>query len=110
MPIKLKNVLMTNREWMKEFMLNYLNTKNKVNGYPFTTPPDLKIPPSILPNREVDFGIKIYNDEYNKLPASLKQTYMTFYSVKNGVKDYNLLKNSMNNLVAKEVGFNKGFF
>ena len=110
MPIKLKNVLMTNREWIKEFMLNYLNTKNRINGYPFTTPPDLKIPPIILPNGEVDFGIKIYNDEYNKLPASLKQTYMTFYSVKNGVKDYNLLKNSMNDLVAKEVGFNKGFF
>jgi hypothetical protein len=33
-----------------------------------------------------------------------------FYSVKNGVKDYNMLKNSMNDLVAKEVGFNKGFF
>ena len=110
MPIKLKNVLMTNREWMKEFMLNYLNTKDTQNGYTFTTPPDLKIPPNILPNGEVDFGIKIYNDEYNKLPESLKQKYMTFYSVKDGVKDYNMLIKSMNDLVAKEVGFNKGFF
>jgi hypothetical protein len=110
MPTKLKNVLMTNHEWMKEFLFNYLNTKDKSSGYPFTSPKDLKIPPQELSAGQYDFGIKIYNDEYNKLPASLKQTYMTFYSVKNGVKDYNMLKNSMNDLVAKEVGFNNGFF
>jgi hypothetical protein len=101
---------MTNREWMKEFMLNYLNTKDRQNGYQFTPPPDLKIPPNILPNGEVDFGVKIYNDEFKKLSPSMKQTYMTFYSVKDGVKNYNILINSMNDLVSKEVGFNKGFF
>jgi hypothetical protein len=95
---------------MKEFLFNYLNTKDKSSGYPFTSPKDLKIPPQELSAGQYDFGIKNYNDEYNKLPASLKQTYMTFYSVKNGVKDYNMLKNSMNDLVAKEVGFNNGFF
>ena len=107
MPKKLKNVLMTNHEWMKEFMYNYLNEKT---GHTFTAPNELKIPPEELPNGELDFGVKIYNDEYKKLSPNLQKTYMTFYSVKDGVKNYNMLENAMNQLVEKEVGFNKGYF
>ena len=110
MPQKLKNVLMNNNDWMKNFLMNYINTKNKQYGYPFTEPNELKIPPTELPNGEYDFGVKIYNDEFKKLPSSLQKTYLTFYSVKDGVKNYNMLKNAMNDLVSKEVGFNKGFF
>ena len=74
----------------------------------FLSPPDLKIPPNILPIGEVDFGVKIYNDEYKKLPASLQKTYLTFYLVKDGVNNYNMMIDAMNRLVEKEVEFNNG--
>jgi hypothetical protein len=110
MPIKLKNVLMTNHDWMKEFLFNYINTKDKSYGYKFTAPKELKIPPTELSNDEYDFGVKIYNDEFKKLGPSLQKTYLTFNSLKDGVKNWNMLKDSMNDLVAKAVGFNKGYF
>ena len=110
MPVKLKNVLMTNHEWMKEFLFNYINEKDINYGHKFTAPKELKIPPTELPTGEFDFGIKIYNDEFKKLGPSLQKTYMTFNSVKDGVKNWNMLRNAMNDLVEKEVRFNKGYF
>jgi len=110
MPIKLKNVLMVNHEWMKDFMFNYINQKNKTYGYDFTPPAELKIPPDKLASGEYDFGVKIYNDVFKKLDASLQKTNLSFYSEKNGIKNYDMLRNSMNDYVSAEVGFNKGFF
>jgi hypothetical protein len=108
---KFKDILMTNNQWMKDFMFNCVNAKSKKIACTFTSPPDLKIPPNILPNGEVDFGVKIYNDEYKKLSKTLQQTYMTLYATnkETGVKTYDLMINAMNDIVAKEVGFNKGF-
>ena len=108
---KFKDVLMTNNEWMKDFMFNCVNARSKKIACTFTSPPDLKIPPNILPNGEVDFGVKIYNDEYKKLSKTLQQTYITLYATnkETGVKTYDLMINAMNDVVAKEVGFNKGF-
>jgi hypothetical protein len=110
LPQKLKNTLLPNHEWLKEFMFNCVNARLNRQGCKFTEPKELKIPPDILPNDEYDFGVKIYNDSFNKLPKSLKETYLTQYSLKDGVKNYNMLRNSMNDLVSKELDFNKGFF
>ena len=110
MPANLKEVLMTDEDWMKKFMYNLVYQKDIHYGYKFISPDKLLIPPRELPDGGYDFGVKIYNDEFNKLPESLKKTYMTFYSVKDGVKNYNMLRNAMDDLVAKAVGFNKGYF
>ena len=110
MPEKLKNALMTDNDWMNAFMFNLINQKDKNYGYTFIEPPKLKIPPQELSNGEYDFGVKIYNDEFKNLPSNLQKTYKTFYSVKDGIKNYIMLKNAMNDLVSKSVGFNKGFF
>ena len=57
------------------------------------------------------FGVKIYSDLFNtKLEPSLQQTYLTLFSTKDGVKNYSMLIDSMNTLVAKETDFYKGFF
>ena len=103
---KLKNALMQNQEWMKDFMFSCVNAKIKKEACIFVTPKDLKIPPTKLDNGEYDFGIPIYNYIFNKLPDSTKQTYLTLYSEKDGIKNYNLLINTMNKLVEKEVNFN----
>lgn len=110
--IKFKDALMTNNQWMKNFMFSCVNAKSKKIACTFVSPPDLKIPPNILPNGEVDFGVKIYNDEFKKLSPSTKETYMTLKSTnkETGANNYNLLIDAMNRLVAKEVEFNNGFF
>jgi hypothetical protein len=110
LPIKLKNVLKTDKDWMTEFMFNCVNAKAKREPCKFTAPTELKIPPTELPNGEYDFGVQIYNEEFKKLGPSLQKTYLTFYTVKDGVTNSGLLLNSMNDLVAKAVDFNRGFF
>jgi hypothetical protein len=110
LPIKLKNVLKTDKDWMTEFMYNCVNSRLKREACKFTTPSELKVPPEQLPNGQYDFGVPIYNDEFNKLSKSLQETYLSQYSTKDGVKNYDMLLNSMNDLVSKALDFNRGFF
>jgi hypothetical protein len=70
----------------------------------------LIIPPNKLEDETYDFGVKIYSDTFNKLDASTKNTYLSLFTTKNGEKDYSLLINTMNNLVAKETNFESGYF
>jgi hypothetical protein len=110
LPLKLKNVLRQDKDWMVEFMFNCVNAKAKREPCQFTPPPDLKIPPEEMPNGQYNFGVEIYTNEFNKLPKTLQATYLSQYSTKDGVKNYNMLKNSMNDLVAKALDFGRGFF
>lgn len=110
MPLKLKTLLLTDHEWLEDFMFNCV--KNRANSKPceFSAPKDLKVPPVQLANGSQDFGVKIYNELYEKLPASTKETYLTLYNEKDGVKNYGMLINALNNLVKKEVDFDRGYF
>ena len=110
MPEKLKNALRTNPEWLKAFMYNCVNARAKNQPCVITTPQNIKLPPLVLPNGQYDFGVPIYSDLFNKLPQTLQNTYLTLFSEKDGVKDYKILENAMNDLITKEVGFNKGYF
>ena len=109
LPVELKNGLKTEHDWMVEFMFNCVNSRARKQACKFTQPPNLIIPPNILENGKYDFGVNIYNDIFNKLPNSLKDTYLTMYSQENGNKNYNMLRDEINKLVEKEIKFN-GYF
>ncbi len=110
MPPKLKNVLRLDNEWMKDFMFSLVNARAKAQPAIFTGPRDLKMPPEKISDGKYDFGVEIYSTEFNKLPKEIQDKYLTLYSTKDGVTNYNLLRDAMNELVAKEVGFNRGYF
>lgn len=116
LPPKLKTVFKTNIDWMKEFMNKCVNERinppPNYNGCTLTTPPNIVIPPRKMDNGQYDFGVSIYNETFNKLPESLKNTYLTFYKEdpKTKQKNYNMLEHEMNKLVEREVGFGRGFF
>lgn len=110
LPLKLKNALKTNKEWMVEFMFNCVNARAKREACKFIAPRELKVPPEQMANGQYDFGVEIYNSEFNKLSKSLQETYLSHYSTKDGVKNYSMLENSLNELVSKSLDFNKGFF
>jgi len=103
---KFKNALAKNHDWLKDFMFSCVNARKHNEACRFITPKDLKMPPVKVENGEYDFGVPIYNEVFNKLPESIKETYLTLYSEKGGIKNYNLLTNTMNKLVEKEVNFN----
>ena len=116
LPVKLKSAFKLNIDWMNEFMNKCVN--DKINppphytGCTLPTPPNLVIPPRKMENGQYDFGVSLYNEAFNKLPTSTQNTYLTLYKEdpKTKEKDYSMLKNAINDLVMKEVGFGKGFF
>jgi len=111
LPIKFKAAIRPDNEWMKEFMFKCVNNREKGKGCEVIAPTKLIVPPNKLEDGKYDFGVQIYSDLFNtKLDPSLQNTYLTLFSNKDGVKDYGLLINAMNNLVAKETGFDRGFF
>jgi hypothetical protein len=109
LPSELRIALVSDHEWLQEFMDSCVKSRSSNKPCKFTTPKNLIIPPEINLDNNVNFGIKIYNDAYNSLNEDLKKKYLTFYNEKDGIKNYDMLKNSMNDLVAKIVNFNKGY-
>jgi hypothetical protein len=106
---ELRNGLVSDPKWMQEFMTNCVKARSTGKSCQFTTPPDLIIPPEINLDGTVNFGVRIYNDAYKLLNKDLQKTYLTFYIEKDGVKNYNMLTNAMNQLVAKMTKFNEGY-
>ena len=96
---------------MKEFMFKCVNDKRKGKACEVSAPTNLIIPPNKLEDGKYDFGVQIYSDLFNtKLDPQTQNTYLTLFNEKDGVKNYSMLINAMNNLVAKNTGFERGYF
>ena len=111
LPLKLKNVLRPDREWMIDFMYTCLSDRLKpgFNGCKLPAPRDLKLPPVKNQNGKYDFGVKIYNDVFNAFSETLKETYLKMYKEEEGIKNYDMLSNAITDAVAKEVDLGRGF-
>jgi hypothetical protein len=96
-----------NREWLLQTMNKYVKYKKENKPLEFATPSNLIFPPQVLEDGKYDFGNEIYNENFNKQDKSYQNTLLTLYSEKNGVRDYTMLVDTLNNLIKQEVGFNK---
>jgi hypothetical protein len=96
-----------NREWLLETMNKYVKYKKENKPLEFATPSNLIFPPQILEDGKYDFGNQTYNAIFNKQDKSYQNTLLTLYSEKNGVRNYTMLVDTLNNLIKQEVGFNK---
>jgi hypothetical protein len=105
MSSKLKVALLTDQEWLQEFMDSCINLKQNRKPCKFITPSNLILPPQILDDGKYDFGNEVYNNIFNKLDKPYQNTLLTVYSVKNGVKNYKMLEDVLGNIVAKELSF-----
>lgn len=112
LPIKFKAAIRPDHKWMTDFMYNCVNSRAKGKACEVIAPEHLKLPPVKLEDGKYDFGVQIYSDLFNNsLDTSLQNTYLKLYSTdKNGNKNYNMLLEAMNNLVAKETKFDRGYF
>jgi hypothetical protein len=110
LPTQLRNALVADREWMQDFMSSCVAARKAGQPCKFTGPKNLILPPAMGPDGKYDFGNNIYNQAFETLPENAKATYLTFYNEKDGVTNYNMLANAMDELVAKLVQFNRGYF
>ena len=116
LPPALRNEFKHNIDWMKEFMYKCVNEGinhgPQWNGCRLTAPPNLVIPPREIENGQYDFGVSIYNKVFNRLSKSSQATYFTLYKEdpQTKEKNYNMLIDTMNSLVEREVNFGRGYF
>jgi hypothetical protein len=112
----MKTALLTDKEWLQEFMDSCTNLRLTGKPCVFVSPSNLILPPQIIhvdkdgtEKEEYDFGNKVYNDLFNNFNSSYKDTLLTLYSKKDGVKNYKMLEDALNDNLAKNLGFNKGY-
>ena len=109
LPKTLRNVLITDNDWMKEFMNNCVAARNQKQPCTFTRPQNLMLPPEETFDGSLDFGVNIYNQAFKKLSNEEKIHYLSLYSENNGIKNYNMLGDAMDRLVSKTLEFGKGY-
>jgi hypothetical protein len=109
---KFKTALSNNSEWMNEFMYSCVNARAEQKNCKFVTPKNLIVPPELSENGEYNFGQgnEAYNALFNKLDKSYQTTLLSLYSEKNGVKNYSMFIDTLNKLLAKDLGFENGYF
>jgi hypothetical protein len=127
LPTKLKNLLVSDPEWLEDFMNKCMNNRNSGKPCKIFLPKQTEIPPKLLENGQYDFGSEIVNKLFNKQNETHKKLLLTLYTEEddttkpmvnglrpkkiNGPKNYNLLKNALEDLLEKEFGttFNNGY-
>jgi hypothetical protein len=112
LPDKLKTEFKLNIDWMKAFMYTCVNKQDPYYECRIPIPPNIVIPPRKMTNGQYDFGVSIYNKAFSKLPEATQTTYLTFYmeDSETKAKNYSKLEDALNELVEKELDFDRGFF
>ena len=109
---ELKTALLSDVEWLQEFMDNCVRARLQSKSCEFTNPSNLIIPPQLVEDGMYDFGNTVYNDIFNKFDESYKNTLLTLFSTnpEDGVKNYSMLENTLADILKKELKFNRGNF
>lgn len=106
---KLQTALLTDKEWLQEFMNNCVRSRLERKPCTFTNPSNLIIPPQILDDETYDFGNTVYNEFFSKLEKGYQKTLLTLFTVKDGIKNYDMFEHQLKTMLSQELGFDKGF-
>ena len=113
---KLRAALLTDKEWLQEFLDSCTSLRILQKPCVFITPSNLILPPQIShiekdgkEKEEYDFGNKVYNDLFNAFTPGYQSTLLTLYSKKGGIKNYKMMEDTLNSLLEQELGFSKGY-
>ena len=109
---ELKTALLSDKEWLQEFMDNCVKARLQGKSCEFTNPSNLIIPPQLLDDGMYDFGNPVYNNIFNKFDESYKNTLLTLFSTnpEDGSKNYSMLENTLADIIKKDLKFNRGNF
>lgn len=110
LPIQLKELLLQDREWLEDFVNNCVKLRKDKKPCELFLPKQTKFPPELLENEKYDFGSDLVNNLFNKQPKSYQNTLLTLYTEKDGVKNYNTLKETLVKLLERELKFDRGYF
>jgi hypothetical protein len=104
---ELKTALLSDKDWLQEFMDNCVKSKLTGKKCEFINPSNLIIPPQLIEDGMYDFGNEVYNKIFNKFDESYKTTLLTLFTVspEDGSKNYTMMENTLSDIVKKELNF-----
>jgi hypothetical protein len=110
MPSELKNLLIQDHDWLEDYMNNCIKLRKQRKPCELFIPKQTKFPPVKDANGKFDFGSDIINKLFNSLSESYQDTLLTLYSEKDGVKSYNMLKDTLASLLAQKINLQRAYF
>jgi hypothetical protein len=106
LPIKYKNALLNDKSWLVKSINNYVQDKKQNKPLKFVTPSNLIVPPQVTEDGTYNFGNKTYNEIFNKYDKSYQNTLLTLYKEENGVRNYDMMIDAINNIIKQELAVN----
>jgi hypothetical protein len=94
----------------KQYMNNCIKLRKQGKPCELFIPKQTKFPPVQDANGKFDFGSEIINNLFNSLSKSYQDTLLTLYSEKDGVKSYNMLKDTLAFLLAQKINLQGAYF
>jgi hypothetical protein len=109
-PSKVKDILMEDHDWLEDYMNTCIKLRKENKKCDLFLPKQTQFPPVLGEDGKYDFNSKIVNRLFNRLSKSYQDRLLTLYSVKDGVKSYNMLKDTLTSILAKEIDFERAYF
>ena len=110
LPSDLLNALNEDPIWKQDLLNHCIESKKNNKPCKLIAPNNLIVPPEQMPNGKYDFGNYLYNEIFNKQSTSYQSILLTLFSEKDGEKNYNMLIDTMNNLIEKQFGIERGIY
>ena len=110
MPQQLKELLIQDHDWLEDYMNNCIKLRKERKPCELFIPKQTQFPPVQDANGKYDFGSEIINNLFNSLSKSYQGTLLTLYSEKDGVKSYNMLKDTLATLLAQKINLQRAYF
>jgi hypothetical protein len=103
---KYKTALISDINWLQKTMDEFVKSQRSGKKKTFIPPDNLVVPPCNKPDGKVDFGNDTYNNIFESLTNDIeRKAILGLKSDVAEVSDYELIKNTLNNMVSKKLGF-----
>ncbi len=109
-PPQLKDLLIQDHDWLEEYMDICIKLRKEGKPCELFIPSRTTFPPVQDANGKYDFGSEIVNKLFNNLSKSYQDTLLTLYSKKDGVKNYNMLRDTLSSILAQKINLQKGYY
>lgn len=110
MPAQLKTLLLEDKDWLEDFVNSCVKLRREGKPCELFLPKQTKFPPNVTSEGKYDFDSEIVNKIFNSLSKQYQENLLSVYSIKNGEKNYNLLKDTLSSILAKKINFDRGYF
>lgn len=108
LPSNLKDILITDKDWLQEYVSRCVASKNEKNACRLFLPDNTIIPPNkIQDERRFDFGLEVLNHIFNKLDKQYSDTLLTWTEEKYAENNYASFREILVSLLERNLKLDK---